>query len=131
MDLATAFSKSKAKSKIPELRPGDRVKVHMRIVEGDRERIQVFQGTVMRKRKGGANASFTVRRIASHGVGVERTFLLQSPRLEKIEVTGHTHVRRAQLYYLRGRRGKAARLREMRMLDEGQAPETTEKQTEE
>ncbi len=131
MDLVTAFSKSKAKSKIPELRPGDRVKVHMRIVEGDRERIQVFQGTVMRKRKGGANASFTVRRIASHGVGVERTFLLQSPRLEKIEVTGHTHVRRAQLYYLRGRKGKAARLREMRMLEEGQAPEAAEKQTEE
>ncbi len=131
MDLVTAFSKSKSKSKIPELRPGDRVKVHTRIVEGDRERIQVFQGTVMRKRKGGANASFTVRRIASHGVGVERTFLLQSPRLEKIEVMGHTHVRRAQLYYLRGRKGKAARLREMRMLEEGQTPEAAEKQTEE
>ncbi len=128
MDLATAFDKTK--SKLPEIRPGDRIKVHTRIVEGDRERIQVFQGTVMRKRKGGTNASFTVRRVASHGVGVERTFLLHSPRLEKIEVTGHTHVRRAQLYYLRGRKGKAARLREMRILEEGQAPEAADKQTE-
>ena len=99
---------------IPQLRPGDTVRVHFRIVEGDRERTQVFQGTVMRLRKGGANANFTVRRIASHGVGVERTFLLSSPRLEKVEVLRHAHVRRAQLYYLRGRKGKAARLREKR-----------------
>ena len=90
------------------------MRVHFRIVEGDRERVQVFQGTVMRLRKGGANANFTVRRIASHGVGVERTFLLSSPRLEKVEVLRHAHVRRAQLYYLRGRKGKAARLREKR-----------------
>jgi large subunit ribosomal protein L19 len=119
MSLVTAFDKKK--SKTPEIRPGDRVKVHMRIVEGDRERIQVFQGTVMRKRKGGTAANFTVRRVASHGIGVERTFLLHSPRVEKIEVTGHTHVRRAQLYYLRGRKGKAARLREIRMTDEAPA----------
>jgi large subunit ribosomal protein L19 len=91
------------------------VRVHARIVEGDRERVQVFQGTVIRMRKGGANANFTVRRIASHGIGVERTFLLRSPRLEKVEVMRSAHVRRAQLYYLRGRRGKAARLREKRM----------------
>lgn len=90
------------------------MRVHFRIVEGDRERVQVFQGTVMRLRKGGANANFTVRRIASHGVGVERTFVLSSPRLEKVEVLRHAHVRRAQLYYLRGRKGKAARLREKR-----------------
>ncbi len=109
---------------MPDLRPGDRVKVHTRIVEGDRERVQVFQGTIMRKRKGGANANFTVRRVASHGVGVERTFFLNSPRLEKIEVMGHTHVRRAQLYYLRGRKGRAARLREIRMLDTEPASET-------
>jgi len=99
---------------IPQLRPGDTVRVHFRIVEGDRERTQVFQGTVIRLRKGGVNANFTVRRIASHGVGVERTFLLSSPRLEKVEVLRHAHVRRAKLYYLRGRKGKAARLREKR-----------------
>jgi len=99
---------------IPELRPGDTVKVHARIVEGDRERVQVFQGTVIRLREGGANANFTVRRIASHGIGVERTFLLHSPRIEKVEVLRRAHVRRAKLYYLRERRGKAARLREKR-----------------
>nr|HID14899.1 50S ribosomal protein L19 [Anaerolineae bacterium] len=99
---------------IPELRPGDTVKVHARIVEGDRERVQVFQGTIIRLRKGGANANFTVRRIASHGIGVERTFLLHSPRIEKVEVLRRAHVRRAKLYYLRQRRGKAARLREKR-----------------
>jgi len=91
------------------------VRVHLRIVEGERERIQVFEGTVMRLRGSGVNANFTVRRIAAHGVGVERTFLLHSPRLEKIDVVRHAHVRRAQLYYLRGRRGKAARLRERRI----------------
>lgn len=127
MDLVAAINKDKAKPNIPELKPGDRVKVHTRIVEGDRERIQVFQGTVMRLRRGkGANANFTVRRIASHGVGVERTFLLQSPRVEKIEVAGHTHVRRAQLYYLRGRHGKAARLREKRVVEGEAAPEAAE-----
>lgn len=114
MDLVAAVTKREPNPNIPELQPGDRAKVHIRIIEGDRERIQVFQGTIMRIRKGGANQSFTVRRIASHGVGVERTFLLQSPRIEKVEVLGHTHVRRAQLYYLRGLKGKAARLREKR-----------------
>lgn len=100
---------------IPEVRPGDTVRVHARIVEGDRERVQVFQGTVIRVRSGGVNANFTVRRIASHGIGVERTFLLHSPRLEKVDVLRRAHTRRAQLYYLRDRRGKAARLREKRM----------------
>jgi large subunit ribosomal protein L19 len=86
----------------------------------------------MRLRKGkGANANFTVRRIASHGVGVERTFLLQSPRVEKIEVAGHAHVRRAQLYYLRGRHGKAARLREKRSVEVEGAPEAAEAPAEE
>ena len=99
---------------IPEMRPGDTVNVHARIVEGDRERVQVFRGTIIRMRKGGANANFTVRRIASHGVGVERTFLLHSPRVEKVEVLRRAHTRRAQLYYLRQRRGKNARLREKR-----------------
>ncbi len=124
MDLVAAITNRERNPNIPELRPGDRVKVHTRIIEGDRERVQVFQGTIMRLHKGGTNASFTVRRIASHGVGVERTFLLSSPRLEKVEVQGHTHVRRAQLYYLRGRRGKAARLREKRTVAPEQAPET-------
>ena len=100
---------------IPELHPGDTVKVHARIVEGDRERVQVFQGVVTRIRGGGANANFTVRRIASHGIGVERTFLLHSPRVEKVEVTRRAHVRRARLNYLRHRRGKQARLREKRI----------------
>jgi large subunit ribosomal protein L19 len=86
--------------------------VHQKIVEGDRERIQVFQGTIIRLRKGGANASFTVRRIASNNVGVERTYLLNSPRIDKVEVMRHARVRRAQLYYFRNLRGKSARLKE-------------------
>jgi large subunit ribosomal protein L19 len=99
----------------PQLRPGDTVRVHVRIVEGDRERIQVFNGIIIRLRGGGNNANFTVRRIASHGIGVERTFLLNSPRVEKIEVVRHGKVRRAQLYYMRGRQGKSARLKERRL----------------
>jgi large subunit ribosomal protein L19 len=99
---------------IPELRPGDSVKVHFRIVEGDRERIQVFPGIVIRLRKSGNEANVTVRRIASHGIGVERTFLLRSPFIEKVEVTRHAHVRRAQLYYMRGRTGRRAMLKEKR-----------------
>jgi large subunit ribosomal protein L19 len=103
------------KSDRPELRVGDNVQVHFRIVEGDRERIQLVRGTVMRIRKGGgANANFTVRRIATHGIGVERTFPLHSPRIERIEVLRHAHVRRSKLYFLRGRQGKATRLKEKR-----------------
>jgi large subunit ribosomal protein L19 len=98
----------------PQLAPGDTVKVHVRIVEGNRERVQVVQGVVIRLRRGGNEANFTVRRIASHGIGVERTFLLRSPRVEKIEIVRRAKVRRAQLYYLRDRRGKAARLKERR-----------------
>ncbi len=115
MNLVESVVNEHLKSKTTELRPGDRVRVHIRIVEGDRERIQPFQGVVMRKRGGGLKENFTVRRIGAHGVGVERTFFMHSPRLEKIEVISHAHVRRAQLYYLRGRTGKAARLREKRM----------------
>jgi len=99
---------------VPELHPGDVVRVHNRIVEGDRERVQVFQGTIVRVNRGGAGANFTVRRIASHGIGVERSFPLHSPRLEKVEVTRRAKVRRSRLYYLRQRRGKAARLKEKR-----------------
>jgi len=99
---------------IPELAPGDSVRVHVRIVEGESERVQVFQGTIIRLRKTGNDANFTVRRIASHGIGVERTFLLRSPRVEKVEVVRRARVRRAQLYYLRERRGKSAHLKERR-----------------
>ena len=98
---------------IPELRTGDNIKVHVRIVEGDRERIQVFPGTIIRMRRGD-NGSFTVRRIASHGVGVERTFLLNSPRVDKVEVVRHAHVRRARLFFLRSRQGREATLKEKR-----------------
>ncbi len=99
---------------IPDLQPGDSVRVHARIVEGDKERIQVFQGTVIRVRGKGSGTNFTVRRIAAHGIGVERTFPLYSPRIEKVEVTRRAKVRRGQLYFLRQRRGKAARLKEKR-----------------
>jgi large subunit ribosomal protein L19 len=99
---------------IPQLKPGDTVRVHARIVEGSRERVQVFQGILIRVRGKGSNANFTVRRIASHGIGVERTFLLHSPRLERVEVLRHGHTRRSKLYYLRDRKGRAARLREKR-----------------
>jgi large subunit ribosomal protein L19 len=102
------------KEQVPELAPGDTVKVHVRIVEGDRERVQVVQGVIIGLRGSGLNTNFTVRRIASHGVGVERTFLIHSPRIEKIEVLRHAHVRRAKLYFMRGRSGKSARLRERR-----------------
>jgi large subunit ribosomal protein L19 len=104
------------KEDIVEVAPGDTVKVHLRIVEGNRERVQVVQGVVIRVRGSGINKTFTVRRIAAHGVGVERTFMLHSPRVEKIEVMRKAHVRRAKLYFLRGRSGKSARLREKREL---------------
>ena len=107
-----------ANPNVADIRPGDTVRVHVRIVEGERERVQVFQGVVMRMRKGGINANFTVRRIASHGVGVERTFPLLSPRVEKVEILRRAKVRRAQLYFLRKYRGKAARLKEDRSMYE-------------
>jgi large subunit ribosomal protein L19 len=113
MNLVESLEKSlQPNPKIPALQPGDTVRVHQRIVEGDRERIQVFQGVVIRLRKGGVNASFTVRRIASNNVGVERTYLLLSPRIDKVEVLRHAKVRRAQLYYFRKLQGKSARLKE-------------------
>ncbi len=98
----------------PQFAPGDTVRVHAKVVEGTRERIQVFEGVVLRRRTGGINENFTVRRIASHGIGVERTFLLHSPRIDKIEVTRRGRVRRAKLYYLRGLTGRAARIKERR-----------------
>jgi large subunit ribosomal protein L19 len=99
----------------PELHVGDNVTIHLRINVGTRnDRIQLVRGTIIRFRNSGNNKNFTVRRIASNGIGVERTFLLRSPRIERIEVHSHAHIRRAQLYYLRGRTGKSARLREKR-----------------
>ena len=110
-DLIKA-TEAKKNDKIPELRPGDSVSVHVKIKEGDRERIQEFKGTVIRLRKGGNDASVTVRRMASNGIGVERTFLLRSPRLDRVIVERHNRVRRAQLYFMRGRTGKSARLKQ-------------------
>jgi len=95
----------------PDFRPGDTVKVHIRIVEGNKERVQLFQGVVLKRNRGNMNATFTVRKI-SHGVGVEKTFALHSPRLEKVEVVTLGKVRRSRLFYLRERRGKAARIKE-------------------
>lgn len=102
------------KSEVPEFGPGDTVRVHAKVVEGNRERIQVFEGVVIRRRAGGINENFTVRRIASHGIGVERTFLIHSPRIDKIDVIRYGRVRRAKLYYLRDLTGKAARIKERR-----------------
>ena len=98
----------------PEVQPGETVNVHLRIVEGNRERIQVFQGVVISKRKGNTNATFTVRKV-SYGVGVERIFPLHSPALDKIEVVTRGRVRRSKIYYLRKLRGKAARIKERRL----------------
>ena len=98
--------------KFPQMRSGDTVSVHVKIQEGDRERIQEFKGTVIRLRKSGNDASFTVRRMASNGIGVERTFLLRSPRIDKVVIERHNVVRRAQLYFMRERTGKSARLKQ-------------------
>lgn len=103
---------AEANSKIPDLRSGDAVSVHVRIKEGERERIQEFKGTIIRIRHGGVAETFTVRRIASNGIGVERTFLMRSPRIDRVVVERHSQTRRAQLYFLRGRTGKSTRLKQ-------------------
>ncbi|MCJ7701524.1 MAG: 50S ribosomal protein L19 [Anaerolineales bacterium] len=97
---------------VPDLRIGDNVSVFLRIKEGANERVQEFKGTVIRRRRGTNNANFTVRRVASNGIGVERTFLSRSPRIEKVVVHRHSHVRRSKLYFLRDRTGKRARLKQ-------------------
>jgi large subunit ribosomal protein L19 len=107
------IEKEQMRMDLPDFRPGDTVKVHVRIKEGEKERIQVFEGTVIRKRLGASRASFTVRKI-SYGVGVERIFPTHSPSIDHIEVVQRGKVRRAKLYYLRGLRGKAARIRQQR-----------------
>ncbi|WP_261806868.1 50S ribosomal protein L19 [Lapidilactobacillus luobeiensis] len=109
--LISEITKSQLRSDIPDFRAGDTLRVHARIVEGTRERIQLFEGVVIKRRGTGISATYTVRKI-SNGVGVERTFPLHTPRVEKIEVIRHGAVRRAKLYYLRALRGKAARIKE-------------------
>jgi large subunit ribosomal protein L19 len=111
--LLDAVESAQLRKDIPLIQTGDTVRLQVRVVEGNRERLQPFEGVVMRLRGGGVNRNFTVRRI-TNGVGVERTFLLHSPRIEKIDVIRHARVRRKQLYYLRGLTGKAARLKEVR-----------------
>ncbi|MGS7003553.1 50S ribosomal protein L19 [Staphylococcus aureus] len=111
--LIEAVTKSQLRTDLPSFRPGDTLRVHVRIIEGTRERIQVFEGVVIKRRGGGVSESFTVRKISS-GVGVERTFPLHTPKIEKIEVKRRGKVRRAKLYYLRSLRGKAARIQEIR-----------------
>ena len=113
MDPIKELEREQLRTDLPQIAPGDTVKVSVKVVEWSRERTQVFEGTVMRMRGGGLNRSITVRRIAS-GVGVERTFMVHAPRVEKIEIVRHGVARRAQLYFLRDRVGKAATLRERR-----------------
>lgn len=111
--LLNDITKDQLRSDLPEFKSGDTVKVHVRIIEGSRERTQIFEGVVIKRRGGGISETFTVRKI-SYGVGVERTFPVHTPKIEKIEVTRRGRVRRAKLYYLRKLRGKAARIREIR-----------------
>ena len=113
MNVIETLEKEQMRLDIPNFGPGDTVKVHARIREGQKERVQVFQGVVIRKRKGNTGATFTVRKV-SYGIGVERIFPLHSPMIDKVEVVSRGRVRRARLYYLRKLRGKAARIKELR-----------------
>jgi large subunit ribosomal protein L19 len=113
MNLIDQIEQEQFKESVPELRPGDTIRVHAKVVEGTRERIQVFEGLVLRVTGGGLRKNFTVRRV-THGVGVERTFMIHSPRIDKIEVLRHGDVRQARLYYLRDKIGKEGRIKERR-----------------
>lgn len=113
MNVVEMLEMEQMRGDIPGFRPGDTVKVHARIKEGEKERIQVFQGVVIRKRKGNTGATFTVRKV-SYGIGVERIFPLHSPNIDKVEVVSRGRVRRSRLYYLRDLRGRAARIKEKR-----------------
>jgi len=113
MDIIESLEREQMRLDIPDFRPGDTVRVHARIKEGEKERIQVFQGAVIRKRKGRMGATFTVRKI-SYGIGVERIFPLHSPNIDRVEVITRGKVRRGRLYYMRKLRGKAARIKEKR-----------------
>ena len=132
MNVIQQLEKEQQKKKTPALRAGDTVRVHAKVVEGTRERIQVFEGTVIRVTGGGLRQNFTVRRV-THGVGVERTFMVHSPRIDKIDVLRHGDVRQGRLYYLRGKVGREARIRERRRLvaEASQADEEPEEQAEE
>jgi large subunit ribosomal protein L19 len=114
VNIISALEQEQLKANIPAFKPGDTVKVHVKVVEGTRERVQVFEGFVLKRQGSGVRETFTVRRV-TYGVGVERTFPVHSPRLEKIEVIRHGVVRRAKLYYLRELTGKAARIKEKRV----------------
>jgi len=132
MNVIQQLEKEQQKKKTPALRAGDTVKVHAKVVEGNRERVQIFEGIVIGCRGSGTKEAFTVRRIA-HGVGVERSFLLHSPRIDRIDLIRHGKVRRAKLYYLRGKVGKSARIREKRQVVASNVPadrEATEEATE-
>ncbi|MFD2116852.1 50S ribosomal protein L19 [Paenibacillus yanchengensis] len=113
MNIVQAITEEQLRKDLPSFRPGDTLKVHVKVVEGTRERIQLFEGVVIKRRGGGISETFTVRKI-SYGVGVERTFPLHSPKIDKIDVARRGKVRRAKLYYLRSLRGKAARIKEIR-----------------
>lgn len=113
MNLVRQITQEQLRTGLPSFRPGDTLKVHVKVIEGSRERVQLFEGVVIKRRGGGISETFTVRKV-SYGVGVERTFPLHSPKLEKIEVARRGKVRRAKLYYLRDLRGKAARIKEIR-----------------
>lgn len=110
MNVIEQIEREQMRLDMPAFRPGDTIKVHLRIIEGEKERIQVFQGAVLRLRKGGVNSTFTVRKV-SDGVGVERVFPMHSPFIERVEVVTQGKVRRSRLYYLRALRGKAARIK--------------------
>ncbi|WP_227395554.1 50S ribosomal protein L19 [Jeotgalibacillus aurantiacus] len=112
-NLIQEITKEQLRSDLPVFKPGDTVKVHVKVVEGTRERIQVFEGVVIKRRGGGVSETFTVRKI-SYGVGVERTFPVHTPKIAKLDVVRRGKVRRAKLYYLRNLRGKAARIKEIR-----------------
>jgi large subunit ribosomal protein L19 len=112
-NIITEITKEQLRTDLPEFRPGDTVRVHVKVVEGTRERIQMYEGVVIKRRGGGVSSTFTVRKI-SYGVGVERTFPVHTPKIAQLEVLRRGKVRRAKLYYLRDLRGKAARIKEMR-----------------
>ena len=112
-NIISELEREQYKTDVPDFKPGDTVRAHVRVVEGTRERIQVFEGVVIRRRGGGLGETFTVRRV-SYGIGVERTFPLHTPKIDRIEVMRRGRVRRAKLYYLRGLRGKAARIPDKR-----------------
>src|SRR5882762_11353960 len=129
MNVIHQLEKEQQKKKVPALRAGDTVRVHAKVVEGTRERIQMFEGTVIRVTGGGLRQNFTVRRV-THGVGVERTFMIHSPRIDKIDVLRHGDVRQGRLYYLRGKIGKEARIREKRPLVREEQTEEQESEAE-